>query len=86
MFSHDGVIALFALWLAGLALLATHGAWQAWALVPLGVAAQLLNEYNIHRHLFHLPPPRRQWLFDLFYLAHYGHHDFPQAERLLFVP
>ena len=86
MFSHDGVIALTALLVAGLAVLVTWGTWAAWALIPLGIAAQYLNEYNIHRHLFHMKPPRRQWLFDLFYLAHYGHHDFPQAERLFFVP
>ena len=86
MFSHDGVVALFVLFVAGLVVLTTYGTWQAWALVPLGSAAQFLNEYNIHRHLFHMAPPRRQWLFDLFYLAHYGHHDFPQAERLFFVP
>ena len=33
-----------------------------------------------------MTPPHRQWLFDLLYLAHYGHHDVPQAERLFFVP
>ena len=57
-----------------------------WALVPLGVGAQLLNEYNLHRHVFHLKPPRRQWAFDLLYRAHYGHHDFPTNHVLFFVP
>lgn len=86
LFAHDGVIALAALFAVGVAVLTVWGTWAAWALVPLGIAAQYLNEYNIHRHLFHMAPPRRQWLFDLMYLAHYGHHDFPQAERLFFVP
>ncbi|MCX7559472.1 fatty acid hydroxylase [Sulfitobacter sp. F26204] len=66
--------------------LALFGPWWAWLLVPLGVAAQLLNEYNLHRHVFHLSPPRRQWAFDLLYQAHYGHHDFPTNHALFFVP
>lgn len=86
MYRHDSVIALTALWFVGVMTLAAQGSWQAWALVPLGVLAQLGNEYNIHRHIFHLPPPRNQRLFNLMYLAHYGHHDFPTAERLFFVP
>ncbi|MEZ5772584.1 MAG: sterol desaturase family protein [Defluviimonas denitrificans] len=57
----------------------------AWALALLGVPAQMLNEYNLHRFIFHLPPPRRQWQFDLLYRAHYGHHDFP-TNTDLFVP
>ena len=86
LFGHNSVVALTALFAGGLFTLILWGPWQAWALVPLGVIAQYLNEYNIHRHIFHLPPPRRQWLFDLMYLAHYGHHDFPQAHKLFFVP
>ena len=86
LFSHDGVIALAVLFLAGLCVLSVWGTWQAWVLIPLGIGAQYLNEYNIHRHLFHVRPPRRQWAFNLLYLCHYGHHDFPQAERLYFVP
>ncbi len=86
LFSHDGVLALTALFVTGMGVMITWGTWSAWALVPIGIGAQFMNEYNIHRHLFHLKPPQRQWLFDLLYLAHYGHHDFPQAERLFFVP
>ncbi|MFC6583934.1 sterol desaturase family protein [Sulfitobacter aestuariivivens] len=48
--------------------------------------AQMLNEYNLHRYVFHLKPPRRQWAFDLLYRAHYGHHDFPTNQKLFFVP
>lgn len=86
MYRHDSVIALTLLWLVGLVVMVFWGTWAAWALVPLGVLAQLGNEYNIHRHIFHLPPPKSQRLFNLMYLAHYGHHDFPTAERLFFVP
>lgn len=58
----------------------------AWALVALGVPAQMLNEYALHRFIFHLPPPRGQRAFDLLWLAHYGHHDFPSEPGLFFVP
>lgn len=58
----------------------------AWALLVLGVPLQMLNEYALHRFVFHLPPPRAQWAFDLLWLAHYGHHDFPSAPGLFFVP
>lgn len=85
MFRHPSVV-LMAL-ACGLAFLALLRAptW-VWFLVPLGVLAQLLNEYNLHRYVFHLKPPRRQWAFDLLYQAHYGHHDFPTNHRLFFVP
>ncbi len=66
--------------------LLTFGPWWAVAFAPLGVGAQMLNEYNLHRFVFHMPPPRRQWAFDLLYQAHYGHHDFPTHVPLFFVP
>ena len=47
---------------------------------------QLLNEYSIHRFLFHWPAPTKQWQFDLLYQVHYGHHDFPTNKTLFFVP
>lgn len=86
MARHDSVIAMALIFMAGTAWLAVHGSWLAWACVPIGIGLQLLNEYNIHRHLFHLSPPRQQWAFNLLYRAHYGHHDFPTCEKLLFVP
>ncbi|MBR9863728.1 MAG: sterol desaturase family protein [Rhodobacteraceae bacterium] len=55
-------------------------------LIPAGIGGQMLTEYSIHRHIFHLPPPRNQRLFDLLYLCHYGHHDFPTNTKLFFVP
>lgn len=65
-------------------------AWQGpawvWALVPLGALAQVVNEYGLHRHIFHMAPPRAQWAFDLMWRAHYGHHDFPANPRLFFAP
>lgn len=85
MARHWQVVAMAAAFGAGLGVVAT-GPWWLWALVPLGVAAQFLNEYSVHRFIFHLPPPRRQWAFDLLYQAHYGHHDFPTVHGLFFVP
>ncbi|MEN8892055.1 MAG: sterol desaturase family protein [Planktotalea arctica] len=71
---------------SGAIVLGLFGPLWAWCFVPLGVVAQYLNEYNLHRHIFHLAPPQRQWAFDLLYRAHYGHHDFPTNEKLFFVP
>ncbi len=73
-------IALTALFLAA--------RWQPvfWLLIPAGILGQMLSEYLIHRFIFHLPPPRNQFWFNLLYLCHYGHHDFPTKPALFFVP
>ncbi|UWR22810.1 sterol desaturase family protein [Sulfitobacter sp. S190] len=86
MFSHAAVVVMALAALAGIVTLALGAPAWVWLAVPLGVAAQMLNEYNLHRHVFHLAPPRRQWAFDLLYQAHYGHHDFPTNTALFFVP
>jgi len=86
MFSHISVVAMAFAAVAGIAILIAQAPWWAWLLIPLGVAAQMLNEYNLHRYVFHLPPPKRQWAFNLLYLAHYGHHDFPTNHGFFFVP
>lgn len=86
MFGHPSVVLMALACGAAFAALAVAAPGWVWLLVPLGVAAQMLNEYNLHRHIFHLPPPRRQWAFDLLYRAHYGHHDFPTNHGLFFVP
>ncbi len=57
-----------------------------WLLIPLGIIGQMLSEYLIHRFIFHLPPPTRQFWFDVLYQCHYGHHDFPTKPALFFVP
>mgnify|MGYP005988757391 CR=1 FL=1 len=86
MFSHAAVTVMAVACGAGVIALAMFAPGWVWALIPLGIAAQMLNEYNLHRYVFHLPPPRRQWAFDLLYMAHYGHHDFPTHTKLFFVP
>lgn len=85
MFSHGSIVVMALALLIGL-VVTISGPWWLWLLVPLGVGAQLLNEYAMHRFVFHLPPPRSQWRFDLLYQAHYGHHDFPTVPGLFFVP
>lgn len=85
MVSHWQIVVMALAFAAGLVTVLAGPRWLL-ALVPLGIAAQMLNEYAMHRFLFHWPPPRRQWRFDLLYQAHYGHHDFPTNHRLFFVP
>lgn len=86
MAAHPSVVVMAVVCALAFGALVLSGPWWAWLLVPLGVGAQLLNEYNLHRHVFHLAPPKRQWAFDLLYQAHYGHHDFPTNHKLFFVP
>ena len=85
MFSHLSVVLMALAAAVGIIMLA-GAPWWIWLLVPLGIGAQMLNEYNLHRYVFHLSPPKRQWAFDLLYQAHYGHHDFPTNHGLFFVP
>lgn len=85
LFSHWQLVVMAAAFAAGLVAVLSGPAWLL-ALVPLGIGAQMLNEYAMHRFLFHWPPPRRQWQFDLLWQAHYGHHDFPANHGLFFVP
>jgi len=55
-------------------------------LFALGWVLYLIEEYLIHRFIFHAPPPRSQFLFDLLYRLHYGHHDQQRSRHLLFTP
>lgn len=85
MARHAHFWVLAGLWLIGLGATLAAPPW-VWALVPVGIALQYLNEYSLHRFIFHLPPPRSQRGFDLLYQAHYGHHDFPTNRALFFAP
>ncbi len=84
--SHPSVVVMASACALAFTALVVAGPWWGWLLVPLGIGAQMLNEYNLHRYVFHQPPPKRQWAFDLLYQAHYGHHDFPTNKPLFFVP
>ena len=86
LISHPSVPVMLAAVALGLGVLIASGATWHWGFVLLGIGVQMLNEYGLHRFVFHLPPPRRQWAFDLLYQAHYGHHDFPTHPKLFFTP
>lgn len=86
MTSHLAILLMAGAFAVALVAMVVAAPLWIWALVPLGIGAQFLNEYNLHRFVFHLAPPRRQWAFDLLYRAHYGHHDFPTNPGLFFVP
>ena len=55
-------------------------------LLALGWGLYLLEEHLIHRFIFHAPAPKNQFLFDLLYRLHYGHHDQQRSKHLLFTP
>jgi hypothetical protein len=55
-------------------------------LFALGWGLYLIEEHLIHRFIFHAPAPQRQFLFDLLYRLHYGHHDQQRSRHLLFTP
>ena len=86
MLSHISLQSIAVFFFIGLAICIMAGPWWIWMVVPLGIGAQMLNEYSLHRYVFHLKPPKKQWQFDLLYQAHYGHHDFPTNHILFFVP
>ncbi|MFN6978969.1 MAG: sterol desaturase family protein, partial [Gemmobacter sp.] len=86
MAAHPPILVILATVLGGALVVASAGQPWLWALALLGVPAQMMNEYLLHRFVFHLPPPRAQWAFDLLYRAHYGHHDFPTNPHLFFAP
>jgi hypothetical protein len=86
MFEHLSIQLMGVFFVAGVCVALYAAPLWMWLLVPLGIGAQMLNEYSLHRFIFHLPPPHEQWKFDLLYRAHYGHHDFPTNHGLFFVP
>jgi len=86
MLRHHTIIGIILAVAAGVVIVAQSGMPWLWALAVLGIPAQMMNEYNLHRYIFHLPPPDRQWQFNLLYRAHYGHHDFPTNKELIFAP
>ena len=55
-------------------------------LFALGWGLYLVEEHLIHRFIFHAPAPKHQFLFDMLYRLHYGHHDQARSRDLLFTP
>lgn len=86
LFSHATLWIIACAIVIGAVIVATDGRPWLWGLVLFGAASQMMNEYFLHRFVFHYRAPQNQKLFDLFYRAHYGHHDFPTNFDMLFVP
>ena len=78
------VMALMAL--VGLVLALRQRGVYTIGLLALGWGLYLLEEHLIHRFIFHAPAPKHQFLFDLLYRLHYGHHDQERSKHLLFTP
>ena len=84
--THHSIPPILLAMVVGIVSLVLWAPWWIWGFVLLGVPAQMLNEYTLHRFVFHLAPPQKQWAFNLLYEAHYGHHDFPTNTKLFFAP
>jgi hypothetical protein len=86
LFSHATLWTIAAVILMGAALVIADGRAWLWGLAVFGIMGQMLNEYILHRFIFHLPAPQNQTCFNILYRAHYGHHDFPTNFSMMFVP
>jgi hypothetical protein len=87
IYTADSTVRVMALVAAGgltLALLTPR--LETVGLLALGWVLYLLEEHFIHRLVFHAPAPKQQFLFDLLYRLHYGHHDQQRSRHLLFTP
>src|SRR5687767_9615394 len=81
-----GILVMGAIGVAGVALAISQPTLATLGLFALGWGLYLLEEHLIHRFIFHAPAPQRQFLFDLLYRLHYGHHDQQRSRHLLFTP
>ncbi|MGG0188223.1 sterol desaturase family protein [Bacillus rhizoplanae] len=54
--------------------------------VIAGIIFYTINEYVTHRFLFHLKPPKNQFLLKMLKRLHYDHHVYPNDLKLLFLP
>ncbi|MGF9966612.1 sterol desaturase family protein [Bacillus rhizoplanae] len=60
--------------------------WIAAIAVIAGIIFYTINEYITHRFLFHLKPPKNQFLLKMLKRLHYDHHVYPNDLKLLFLP
>jgi hypothetical protein len=70
----------------GLGLAIHRGEPAVLALLAFGWCVYVIEEYLVHRFVFHAPAPQSQFLFDALYRLHYGHHDQVSNKHLLFTP
>ncbi|NDI33565.1 fatty acid hydroxylase [Chengkuizengella sediminis] len=59
---------------------------KLWIAMFLGIVGYAVTEYLIHRFLFHMKPPRKNFLLNLMKRIHYHHHAHPNDLNLLFLP
>ena len=81
-----GIRGMAALASAGIALAAFQGGPWALGLLAMGWGLYLVEEHLIHRFIFQCRRRGNQFLFDLLYRLHYGHHDQDRNRYLLFTP
>src|SRR5262245_27498641 len=84
--SDTGIQVMAVIGVAGITLALMQRDLAALGLFVMGWALYLLEEHLIHRFVFHAPAPKNQFLFDLLYRLHYGHHDQQRSRHLLFTP
>ncbi len=85
-FSDRTVQVMGAVALIGIALGVRRADVAAAGMFAFGWCVYVVEEYLVHRFIFHAPAPRRQRLFDVLYRLHYGHHDQIANRHLLFTP
>jgi hypothetical protein len=84
--SDTTILVMAALGAAGLSLAFRRHDPVVLGLLGFGWCLYLLEEYLVHRFIFHAPAPKRQLFFDVLYRMHYGHHDQVWNRHLLFTP
>ncbi|MFT4141212.1 MAG: sterol desaturase family protein [Bacillus sp. (in: firmicutes)] len=52
----------------------------------MGIIFYTINEYVTHRFIFHIKPPKNQFLLKILRRLHYDHHVYPDDLKLLFLP
>lgn len=57
-----------------------------WVMVFIGMVTYALNEYMIHRFVFHMKTPKHPFLLKIIKRLHYDHHVDPSKLHLLFLP
>ena len=85
-FTDVGVVVHLILILSGIGVASSTLSWEIVWLIPAGWVAYVVQEHLVHRFIFHMPAPRNQWLFNLYYRLHCGHHDQIHNSSLLFTP
>ncbi len=81
-----GVIVHILLVVSAIAVSLSSLTWEVLAIVPIGWVSYVVQEHLVHRYVFHAPAPRSQFLFNLYYRLHCGHHDQIHNSELLFTP